>query len=157
MSRARAFVGGGSIKASSINWKGKPSKHRQREVVRQQLRKRIEQLEQPKLTVAERVLPWRRRRKAKEREQALQRLGHVEDTHAQIASFRGRHRRLWKGIHTVSERRILDRIGKRRYEQLQALGEDAPVYDHPQRRRMEREMRIAARQAAEDERYGVAA
>lgn len=102
-----------------------------------------------KRTLAEKVLPWRRRkakRVAEERARTLEQVQNYERHEANRAEIRRAHRRAWRGIHTFAERR-----------RLSAIKTVVDVeYDHPQRRRIEREMRIA-RWQAEDEKYGAIA
>jgi hypothetical protein len=126
-------------------------------VARQRLRSAQRAVAAPvKLSLAERVIPWRRRKLRKQRTQHRERsLSAVREAEAKIGRAEGRrrvHRSAWRSITTARQRALLHNIGLKVRE-----GDEAPTYDHPQRRRMEREMRIQARYDAQDEKYGTTA
>jgi hypothetical protein len=110
-----------------------PSKHERTFAQRQWVRDYKRQLTQEhKPTLAERVLPWRKRKARREAERRTQALALVKQ-HEAAQRFRRTHRQAWRGIHTLTDSRRLLRIGLKRIE-----NGEARAYDHPQQRRLER-------------------
>jgi hypothetical protein len=103
---------------------------------RQQLRRLHAVAEQPapKATLADKVLPWRRRkaRAAAQRREVL--VAHLRESEQELAEYAAfRHaQKPWRGILTTRERQRLSAI---------KLVPDDATFDHPQRRRIERDER----------------
>lgn len=140
MSRARAAVFGPSRQQS---------KREQQLQARQALRDRKRALAQPeaesKPSLAERVLPWRKRKAQRDHAQReAERLAQIEqlqglDQYEQTRGLIRESQRPWVGKLTFRERQRLFEIGRKSRE-----GENPPTFDHPQQRRIERQMRREA-------------
>lgn len=136
MSRQRAVIGGGY----------RPSKRDLEAREHQRFRDLRRKGEQPeaKPTLAERVLPWRRRRAKRLRDQEQGIAAAAANYETQVANWRKwrrEQRRRWRGTKSTHKQRVRMLNGVQRdLKRLIDAGE-MPRYDHPQARRIARLIR----------------